>query len=262
MKRIITILFFLVILIIPSIAQTDTIPTISTDRPTQTTSPYFIPKGAFQIETGVIYTRRTDDFDERQMMSIGNSNLRYGVFENFEVNVMGSFESMTINPKEKGNDSTLSGLGGVSAGFKTFVCKEKGIRPALAIVGIIALRHLGNENFAPTFSYPLGKLAATHTLSNRASLGYNIGFSYSGEDADGFFIYSVYMGYYITSKLWSFIEGYGNFDNGNFPNHRADLGLTYLISPTFQLDISGGTGFSNDVDRSFISAGLSWRVNK
>lgn len=256
-------LFIPILLLCISVAgQTDSIPTISTDRPTQSTSPYFVPRGAFQLETGAMYTIRTDNTDERTMLSLGGSNLRFGVFENFEVNVMGSFESITITPKETGSDSTISGMGGVSAGFKTFVCEEKGIRPAIAIVGIIAFRHIGNENFAPTFSYPLGKLAATHTLSKRASLGYNIGFSYSGEEADGYFIYSAYFGYYLTPRLWSFIEVYGNFDNGNFPNHKADAGLTYLINQRLQLDISGGTGFEDEVSRSFVSAGLSWRINK
>ena len=260
MKKFTGILISLLLPFLQGFTQSDSIPPISTDRPTQSSSPYFVPKGAFQLETGFIYTDRTDDYDERQMLSIANSNLRYGIFENFEVSVMGSYESMTIIPKDDANDTTVSGMGGVSAGFKTFVCKEKGIRPEIAIVGVISFRHLGNENFAPTFSYPLGKLVAMHNLSKRMQLGYNIGFSYNGEDADGFFVYSGYLGYYITNRLWSFAEAYGKFDHGNFPKHRVDLGFTYMLSRNFQLDISAGKGISSLVSRAFVSAGLSWRI--
>ncbi len=258
----ITSFLFLLLITTTTFGQSDSIPPISTDRPTQSVSPYFVPRGAFQLETGAVYTDRTDDYNEIQMWSLGTTQIRYGIFDNFEVNVGTSYESRTVMPIENGNDSTYSGMGAVSAGFKVFVCDENGIRPAMAIVGTINFRHLGNENFAPTFSYPLGKLVATHNITDRLSLGYNIGFSYSGEDADGFFVYSAYLGYSITPQLWSFIEAYGNFDNGNFPNHRGDAGLTYRLTDRFQLDLSAGTGFDNEVQRYFISGGLSWRINR
>jgi hypothetical protein len=260
MKQITTILFILTLLNELVFCQSDSLPPIGTDRPTQSTSPYFVPRGSFQIETGAIFTSRNDDINEKQLMSLGNTSLRYGIFENFEVNVASSYESITVHPIESGNDSTISGMGPVSAGFKVFVCEEKGLRPQIAIVGIINFRHIGNENFTPTFSYPLGKLVATHNLSDHWSLGYNIGFSLSGETADGFFVYSGYIGYLITNRLWSFVEAYGNFDNGNFPNHRGDAGLTYRLTNNLQVDLSGGMGFDKDVQRNFISAGISWRI--
>ncbi len=65
------------------VAQNDSIPQISTDRPTQAASPYLVPKGSFQIESGVIYTNREDNTDILEMWSIGNTMLRYGVYNNF-----------------------------------------------------------------------------------------------------------------------------------------------------------------------------------
>ena len=103
-------------------------------------------------------------------------------------------------------------------------------------------------------------LAATNTLSKRFSLGYNIGFAYDGESADGFFIYAVYLGFQITDRLWSFAEVYGDFDNGDFPNHKIDGGLTYRIRHNLQIDVSGGTGISSDVNKYFINGGISWRI--
>ena len=260
MKKIILI-YSLLIVLFPSatFAQNDSIPNIGTDRPTQTVGPYIVPKGSFQIESGIIYTNTNNQTDRNEQWSYATTLLRYGIFDNFEVRLNSSYES-TIYVKEAQEDSTYSGMGPVTAGFKITLAKEKGIRPELAIVASITFRHLGNENYSPTFSYPVGILAATNTLSKRFSLGYNIGFAYSGENADGFFIYTTYLGFQITDRLWSFAEVYGNFDNGNFPNHKWDAGLTYLIRHNLQFDVSGGTGFSNDVDKYFLNAGISWRL--
>jgi len=263
MKKIILI-YSLLIVLFPGAAftQNDTIPNIGTDRPTQTVGPYIVPKGSFQIESGIIYTNRNDQTDINEQWSYATTLLRYGIFENFEVRLNSSYESTNTYVKEIQEDSTYNGMGPVTAGFKITLAKERGIRPELAIVASITFRHLGDINYRPTFSYPVGMLAATNTLSKRFSLGYNIGFAYSGEDADGFFIYTVYLGFQITNRLWSFAEAYGDFDNGNFPNHKWDAGLTYIIRHNLQIDISGGTGISEDVDKYFLNGGISWRIPK
>lgn len=251
---------FLILLPCFTFAQTDTISNISTDRPTVSVGSYIVPKGTFQIETGIIYINRNDQTDRIENWSYATTLLRYGVLDNFEVRLGSSYESTNVYVKETQEDSTYSGIGPLAAGFKITIVHEKGIRPELAIVGSIIFRHVGHESYAPTFSYPIGLLTATHNLSKRFALGYNIGFAYSGETADGFFIYSAYLGFHITKRLWSFAELYGDFDNGNFPNHKLDAGLTYLIRKNLQVDVSAGTGISQDVDKYFLNAGISWRI--
>lgn len=263
MKKFILFYSLLIILLpVTTFAQNDIIPNISPDRPTQTVGPYIVPKGSFQIESGVIYTNTNDQTDINEQWSYATTMLRYGIFNNFEVRLNSSYESTTVYVKEAQGDSTYNGMGPVTAGFKITLAKERGIRPEIAIVASITFRHLGDENYSPTFSYPVGILAATNTLSKRFSLGYNIGFSYNGENADGFFIYTVYLGFQITNRLWSFAEVYGDFDNGAFPNHKLDAGLTYLIRHNLQFDVSGGTGISQNVDKYFLNGGISWRIPK
>jgi hypothetical protein len=261
MKRLILI-YSLFIVLFPcySFAQDDSIPNISTDRPTVAVGSYIVPKGTFQIESGVIYTNRNDQTEKKELWSYATTLLRYGVYDNFEVRLSSSYESADIYEKETQVDSTISGVGPITAGFKITVVHEKGIRPELAIVGSITFRHVGDENFTPTYSYPVGLLTGTNTLSKRFSLGYNIGFAYNGENADGFFIYAAYLGFQITDRLWSFFEVYGKFDNGDFPNHKIDGGLTYRLRRNLQIDVSGGTGISSDVNKYFLNAGIAWRI--
>ena len=260
MKKFILSLFIFIQTADSLMAQNDSIPYLNSDRPTQSESPYLMRKGFFQIETGAIYVHRDDPEKRLDRMQLGTTLLRYGVFNNFEVRISDSYEWVHVFTKENSADSTESGIGPVNAGFKVLVAKEKGIRPEMSILGSITFRHIGDEAFNPTYSFPTGKLLCTHTLTKKLSLGYNIGFSYSGETADGFFIYSGYLGYYITPKLWTFVEVYGNFDHGDTPNTRGDAGFTYRIRQNLQVDISGGMAFDKDVHRYFGSAGLSWRI--
>jgi hypothetical protein len=241
-------------------AQNDSIPNLITDRPAQSESPSLLHKGFFQIETGVQYVDRVDPEKELERIRLGTTLIRYGVFSNFEVRLSDSYEWMHVQTKENSKDSTESGMGPVTVGFKVYVINEKGIRPAMSILGTITFRHLGDEVFSPTYSYPIGKLLCSHTLTKKISLNYNIGFGYGGENADGFFIYSGNLGYSFTPKFWAFIEVYGNFDSGNAPNNKGDAGFSYLIRKNLQVDLSAGMAFDNDIDRFFASTGLSWRI--
>lgn len=248
-------------------AQNDTIPNIDTDRPTNSTSAILVPKGAFQIETGLMYNTDLSDSFKRDEINVLGTFLRYGVFDNFELRLFGSFSSVDYSNTDLGIDSTLNGFGNLSVGFKVHVAEEKGLRPELAIVADMTLRHVGSEGLHPTYSYPVSKIAASNTLSKKFSLGYNLGFAYNGEDADGFFIYSAILYYSVIPKLAIFVEPYGNFDQNDFPNHYVDGGLMYLISKNIQLDLSGGLSVgdninrdSESIDKKFVSLGFSWRL--
>jgi len=240
--------------------QNDSVPSMVTDRPTQCVSPILVPRGLFQIESGFIYTSQNNESFKSNDLNILGTLLRYGIYNNFEIRLFGSFSNLSYRDKELNTDSTLSGLGPLSLGFKIHIVEEKGIRPELAIVADITLRHIGKDGFHPTYSYPTARLIASNTLSNKFALGYNMGFAYDGESADGFFIYSIVLGYNISSKVAAFIEPYGNFDHSAIPNHYLNGGFTYLIRRNLQLDLSGGIGLTEEVNESFISFGFSWRI--
>ena len=248
-------------------AQQDSIPTINTDRPTNSASPVLVPQGSFQIETGLLYTSEVSDYFEIDQLDVLGTMLRYGVFDNFELRLYGSFSNVDYKNKGFNADSTANGFGNVSIGFKIHLVEEKGLRPEMAIVADMFVRHIGPEGLHPTYSYPVSKIAANHTLSKRFSLGYNLGFAYNGEDADGFFIYSAMLAYSIVPKLSIFIEPYGNFDSNDFPNHYVDGGLAYVVKRNMQLDLSAGMSIGDNINRNsesinkkFVSLGFSWRI--
>lgn len=253
-------LLILTLLSLHLISQNETLTTIISDKPTQTESPFLVPQGYFQMETGFGYVDRDDKEKHLTRLQVASTLFRYGLFRQFELRASGGLEWVDVHDKETEVDSAYGGLDPVTVGFKVFVAEEKGWRPQMAIVGNITLRHIGNEYLRPTFSYPLGKLICRHSLTKKLSLGYHLGFTWNGEKADGFFIYSSHLGYSIVSRLWAFAEVYGTFDNGDQPNHRGGAGLSYRIRHNLKADLSMGLAFNKNVDRYTVTAGLSWRI--
>ena len=237
-----------------------TYPVINTDRPTQAFSPYIVPQGTLQIETGFSFEQESNDNDDLLRYDLAGTQLRYGLFDNFELRAFGFYSIKEISPKSGVKDSTLSGFGPLRLGFKVHVVEEDGWRPEMAVIANLTLRHIGEEEFAPVFSYPIASILFANTLAGNLSLVYNAGFAYSGKNADGFFIYRVALNYAVLDKLVLFVEPYGNFDQGDLPNHKLNGGLMYLLANNLQLDVSYGIGFSKDISKSFGGIGLSWRI--
>jgi hypothetical protein len=250
----------LILCVIKLAAQGDSLSQLTSDRTLQTETPDLLPQGFFQVETGFGYIDRNETEAETNRVKIASTTLRFGVFSHFEVRVASGMESVAVRDKELDIDSGYRGMDPLSAGFKVFVAHEKGIRPQMAILGNITFRHVGHEYLRPTFSYPLGKIICRHTLTKRLSVGYNAGFTWNGETADGFFIYSAYTGYDITKRLWSFAEVYGTFDAGNLPNHLGDVGLAYTLRNNLRMDLLAGLGFDRDIQKYWIGTGISWRI--
>jgi hypothetical protein len=267
MKKIILLILLFIKVTGILMAQNDSVPILNSDRPLQGETPYLMHPRFFQIETGVRYVDRKDSEKQLQRLRVGTTLLRYGVFSNFEVRFSDGYEWVHVHENEKTSDSTESGIGPLTAGFKVLVAHEKGFRPEMSILGSITFRQIGDKAFRPFNSYPLGLLLCSHTITKKLKLGYNLGFSYTGESADGFFIYSIYSDYYFTKKIWAFVEAYGNFDHGDDPNNidystnnLGDAGISYRIKRNLQVDISGGMAFDPHVSRYFASAGISWRI--
>ena len=86
----------------------------------------------------------------------------------------------------------------------------------------------------------------SHTLSQRFSVGYNVGVEWDGETAVPGYFYSAVLGVQITDQLGGFVESFGLMPEKGDEEHLLDAGLTYLLSPNFQLDISGGLGLSDN----------------
>ena len=247
-KRVITFFVFFIVFV------TIDAQTIITDRPDQTESSSTIPKGSFQIESGILFESIKDKGFSEEILLAPTVLSRYGITKGIEIRLLTEFASV----KDKLLNGTVKGITDLQIGTKIQLFKKKGINTEIA-----ALSHI----IVPTAKYDLSinkfgvinKLAISHELSNTIALGYNIGYDYYGT-GKGNLTYSLSFGFGITDKIGFYLEPYGSIIE--FDNHESnfDTGVTYLVNNRFQLDGSYGTGINHNMN--YISVGMSINILK
>ena len=241
-------------------AQGDT-PELITDRPDQTESASIVPRNSLQVETGFLFENDANDLFSTQAITYNTTLLRFGLLENVELRAGLDYSSETISLNGNSFLTTYNaGLSPLYAGFKLKVTDESGWRPRIAFLGGIVFPFTAGENIRPDHSAATMRFAFAHTLSDRFSIGYNLGAEWNGESTVPGYFYSAALGIGILDKLGGFVETYGLIPEDGQAEHLLDAGFTYLVLPLLQLDISGGIGISNAAIANFVSFGLSFMI--
>lgn len=246
---------YFVIFILQNIIQMhlfgQALPSIQTDRPDQTESPFTVPKKHFQIETGISFERIDG---ESYSYTHPTVLLKYGVNDIFELRLIPEFvTSHTQSVK-------YSGINPIIAGFKVKLAEEKGILPMLSFIGHLSIPDIASKNFKTTWYAPSFRFTMQHTLSQKVSLGYNLGAEWNGETPEPAFIYTLTTGYSISERLGSYIELYGFFIERSTSDQRLDGGLSYFLKKNMMLDISGGLGINKYAPEYYAAIGFSIRL--
>jgi hypothetical protein len=255
MKKILFALF-LSVAALSAIAQADSKPELVTDRPDQTEAPVLVPRGGLQVETGFVYEKdlKTVNF------TYNTTLIKYGVNENFELRFITEY----LGQRTKIDENTLlkmQGFSPLAMGVKIKIADAKGIWPQAALIGHINLKS-GSKEFAPDYTAADFRFTFANSLSDKLSLSYNLGAEWNGETPDATFLYTLSLGYTISSRVGMYVEGYSFFPEKSRADNRVDAGLTYKITPVVQWDISGGIGLSSNAPDSFLSTGISFRLFK
>jgi hypothetical protein len=255
-----TIFIFLYIIMTNLLVKAqDEVPDLITDRPDQTESSAVVPHKSLQLETGFIMENNENDLIRQKSFAYNTTLLRYGLLDNFELRFGLEYLGEEIKIKNTETTSTISGLSPAYAGFKVKIAEEDGWKPEMAFLGALILPFTAHDGFKSEYTAADIYFAFAHTLSDRFSLGYNLGAGWDGNTPIPSYFYSVSLGAGITEKLGIFIESYGHMHGDGEAEHLMDSGLTFLLFPNFQLDLSGGIGLQNSID-SFISFGLTLRL--
>lgn len=228
--------------------------TIVTDRPDQTESSLTVPKGSFQIETGILIgSSKGNGISERQLLA-PSTLLRYGLTKGIEIRFVNQFESI----KNKTTSKKANGVNDLEIGAKFQLVKKENINTEIAFLSHLILP-TGSEMLTNNKLGSINKLSISHTINENFGVGYNIGYDYFGT-GKGNFTYSLVFGFGLTDNIGFYVEPYGSVIE--FNNHEAnfDAGFTYLIKDNFQLDASFGTGINHTMN--FFSLGMSINISK
>lgn len=239
-------------------------PDLVTDRPDQTESASIVPEGAVQLEIGALATRVHENFSDTDVIEFPGTLVRVGLSESLELRV-GWVGYVWV---EEVSEGRFEGDGGGDAelGFKYRFFREAGRLPEMAVLVSTSVP-VGDEDLTSDEVDPALRLAFGHTLSERLSLGYNVGIGWeSGYDFDTStlfsYVYTVALGVGLSERTGAFVELFGEIP-GNAPGdpaHSFDGGFTFLLRDNVQFDVAGGVGLSDAAEDWFAGVGLSVRL--
>lgn len=237
---------FLLILTITVYSQN-----IEADRPDQTETPAIVPKGMIQVESGFSFQKKGSN---NYSYTLPSTLWKYGVNENFELRLITEIIS------EKNYNEKQNGLLPLFIGFKVNLSEEKGIIPKISLIAHIGLPKMASSNYKTEYLTPEFRFTMQHSLSEKWSLGYNIGAEWDGLTPKPTFVYTLTTGYSIDEKLGSYIELFGFATQNKKTNHNLDGGLTYLITNNFMVDLSSGFGITEVDFEHYFALGISFRL--
>ncbi len=238
----------------------DDVPELITDRPDQTESSSVVPQKSLQIETGFVVENYATDFIKQKSFSYNTTLLRYGLLKNFELRLGLEYLGEKVSIKNTDTTNTTSGIGPLYTGFKIKIAEEDGWKPEIAFLGGLVLPFTADKYFKPDYTAANIRFSFAHTLSDRFSIGYNLGAEWDGDTAVPGYFYSLALGIGLTDKLGMFVEAYGLLKEEGNSENLFDTGFTYLVLPNFQLDVSGGIGLNENALDNFLSFGFTYRL--
>jgi len=249
------VLFFVLFAQKLAVCQSDDIPPIQTDRPSNSFSPSLTAKGYLQVESGLMAEHNAGML----FFTTPTVLVKYGVNKKFELRLQSG-----LNWDE--SSSNTLGIPPLMLGIKSSLVDEKGIVPQVSFIGHISLDEVATGNMKRKYIAPDFRFAFQHTLSRKFSLLYNLGMLWDGFNASPQFNYTMYLGYSVSNRLSCFAEIYGNKDNTSTFNHYADAGFTLLMNKNSLIDLYGGlniaaTPVTNVASYYFLSCGYSFRLN-
>ncbi len=228
-------------------------PELVTDRPDQTESATVVPRGLLQVETGLLIARES----QARRYELPGTLVRIGVGGRTELRV--------------GHTGMVGGAGSRGAGDSEIGAKVNLIaqpdrwRPELAILGALSLP-TGDDGFSSGGVDPSFLVAFSNDLSPRVALGYNVGAAWeSSPDRPAratSVLFSSSLGFSPTDRVGTFLEFFGarQTTGAEGTGLSVDAGVTFMLTPTIQIDAYAGKRLHGSADDRFVGTGLSFRL--
>ena len=220
---------------------------INTERPSFSSSPVALGVGYWQIEAGYQFSHsgRSKRSEEH---SYPNSLLRFGLRDHLELQLNWAGYSST-----RSSDGTTSGYKDTSLGVKWQIL-DQGRKFVAALYAGLSMP-MGSGNLSSSETDPEAALFWTYqgTLDWFGTAKYSdSGDRYKLENAVG-------INLSLGEITGAYVEYKGTFPEGAGPVHDLNLGLTWLLDPSFQVDLNGGVGLNSRATDYFIGTGFAVR---
>ncbi len=239
----------LLVMLIPCWLVAQEISSIQTDRPDQTETAYLTPKGWVQAEFGFLSEKTNEGKKYKTFPSV---LWKYGLLKNFELRLI----------TEIAKDHTEIGIVPVTVGFKVHLFEQKGLLPHTALIVHTSAARLASPEFQTEKWEPSFRFVSINSLGKDWALSYNYGAEWDSFAQKPIWLYTVSVSHPISKSMGAYAELYGYWNPKLAPaDHRSDAGVTYLVNPNFQIDLSAGLGIQNSALNRYASLGISYRLD-
>jgi hypothetical protein len=240
---------------------------LSADRPDQTESPYTVDAGHFQLEMDFVnatFARDPAGGDATRLVawSVAPLNLKLGLLDRVDLHfVIDPYAGLRIEDQAGGEARSSSGFGNVATRLKVNVWGNDGGRTAFAMMAYVrwplpasGLRPGRTEGglilpFALDVGggWNLGAMTEVDVLASPAG----------GHEAQ--LVNSIAVGHPLTGKLGMYAEVVAAARRGSRWLGQLDVGWTYALRNTVQLDWGCNFGLTAAAPSVRPFAGLSMR---
>lgn len=223
------------------------------DRPDFTESASVVTR--LQLESGYSY----QETGPSNVHTVGELLARIPATSRLEVRV--GVPSWTRG-QTRGLADATSGLTDASVGFKLGI-RETGAAGSGPTLGLLAGSTLPTGEVGSDQLEPEALLAAETDLSERVSVGTNVGAASAEEEGERYaeLFASLALGLAVTDAVGAYLETYGAAPGGSGPAASSVVngGFTWLAGPHLQLDARVGTGLSGPSPDVILGTGVIWR---
>lgn len=237
---------------------------VVTDRPDKTESTSIVPQGFAQLEAGWSLETVAAAGASLHTHTVPGFLARVGVSGALEARVGFAGFQFTNQPVLGGDE----GLGDMELGFKYRLGAARGWLPDVAVIAAVSVP-TGADGVTSGRVDPTVLLTVSRPLSDRVSVGSNLGSSWTTTDDDQGgrttlvdLTYTLSFGVALSDRVGTFAETFGSLpaQEGDAAHH-VDGGITLLVRDNLQLDVSVGRGIGGaGASDWFLGAGVSVRL--
>jgi hypothetical protein len=226
---------------------------IATDRPDQTESALVVPGKMLQLEAGF-------NFEETGGEEPGL--VHPTILWRLGLNGKTELRMITDLTTRGDGDQRNTGMDPIALGLKTALWDEHGWIPKASLIAHLSFPTWASADRKLNYYFPDFRFTFLNVISDKLSLGYNVGAQWDGVSGEPVFLYTFAPALSLGGAWGCYAELYGFAPQYGKAEHNFDAGFTYLVNNNAQFDLSGGWSLTGKESIPYyVSLGFSWRFD-
>lgn len=171
-----------------------------------------------------------------------------------------------------GKGERYGGISNASIGTKIKIYEGAGALPKAALMTTLLIPGGSSAKYLPPHLGIQAHLLFENTLSDRWSLGYDVGAEWSGETDNPDVFFGFCLNFQANDRLSLFVENYNSFNSekqkswarlghSSHFNCMGEIGAAYMLTPRLQLNAYADLNLNEPTKYLNVGVGMAWLLN-